>query len=113
MADEFEFWKAKCERLSNVGPRAASDLIKICSQETFPHVNFLFRLLLTLPTGIAEAERSFSTIKRLKNWLRSTMSQERLTSLALLHVHHNIDLDVEKVITRYAKTREHRSEFVL
>ena len=44
------------------------------------------RIYCTLPVTVAEAERSFSVLKRIKNYLRSTMCQMRLTSLGTLAV---------------------------
>ena len=38
----------------------------------------------------ATAERSFSCLKRIKNYLRSTMSQERLNNLTLLHIERDL-----------------------
>ena len=43
--------------------------------------------LLVMPATNAASERSFSALKRIKNYLRATMSQTRLNSLMLLHVH--------------------------
>ena len=45
----------------------------------------LVKLLLTVPVTSCTAERSFSGLKRLKTYLRSTMGQARLNHLALLH----------------------------
>ena len=53
----------------------------------FDEVEKLVRLLLVIPVASAEAERSFSALKRLKSWLRSTMSQQRLNNVAVCHVH--------------------------
>jgi len=50
----------------------------------FPQLEVLLRLLITLPIGISSAERSFSVLRRLKNYLRSTMEQQRTSDLALL-----------------------------
>lgn len=44
-------------------------------------------VLLVVPASAANAERSFSMLRRLKTWLRCTMSQARLTHLAILHCH--------------------------
>ena len=52
----------------------------------FPMITLLFRIYLTFPICNANSERSFLTIKRLKNWLRSSMGQERLTNVALLSI---------------------------
>jgi hypothetical protein len=40
--------------------------------------------LFTIPVTVASDERSFSKLKLLKNYLRSSMSQERLNGLATL-----------------------------
>ena len=39
---------------------------------------------------VASAERSFSKLKLLKTYLRSTMSQERLNGLALMSVNQEV-----------------------
>jgi hAT family C-terminal dimerisation region len=41
----------------------------------YEKVEKLVRLLLVAPASSAEAERSFSALRRLKTWLRSTMTQ--------------------------------------
>lgn len=46
----------------------------------------MVQLALTLPVGSATAERSFSAMRRIRNWLRSTMGQGRFSSLALLNI---------------------------
>ena len=56
----------------------------------FPHVEALIRLLLVNPASSATAERSFSSLRRLKSYLRSTCGQRRLTTLARCHVHKHI-----------------------
>ena len=43
-------------------------------------------VLVNLATS-ASVERSFSTARRLKTWLRSTMTQERFTNLTILNSH--------------------------
>ncbi|KAI5005826.1 hypothetical protein ZWY2020_033069 [Hordeum vulgare] len=52
--------------------------------DCFPNVLIAYRILFTVPMIVASAEHSFSKLKLLKNYLRSTMSQERLNSLATL-----------------------------
>ena len=45
------------------------------------------KLIPVMPTTNATSERSFSALKRIKSYLRSTMKQERLNSLMTIHVH--------------------------
>ena len=54
--------------------------------EYFPNACIFFRILLTIPVAIASAERSFSKLKLIKSYLKSTMSQERLSGLAILSI---------------------------
>ena len=57
------------------------------SRSMFNQVNKLLHIVLTIPVTTSTAERSFSTLRRLKTYLRSTMSQTRLNHLMLLHIH--------------------------
>ena len=56
----------------------------------------LLKLILVMPATNAIRERSFSALKRVKTFLRTTMTQRRLNHPILLHVHKdktdNIDL---------------------
>ena len=56
-------------------------------REQLSEVCKLFQLLLVMPATNAESERAFSSLRRVKSYLRSTMSQERLNHLMVLHIH--------------------------
>ena len=53
-------------------------------QETFSETVALLNILITTPMTTAEAERCFSTLKRIKTFLRNAMGQELLNALAML-----------------------------
>ena len=74
-------------------------------------VRRLFKLILVMPATNATSERSFSALRRLKNYLRSTMSQERLNHLMILHTHkeRTDSLDLKHVINDFIAGSEHRS----
>ena len=50
-------------------------------------ISTLGKLLLVMPATNAVSERSFSTLKRVKTYLRSTTGDSRLNHLMMLHVH--------------------------
>ena len=58
-------------------------------------------------------ERSFSALKFMKNYLRSTMTDERLNGLALLIIHSEITLDYDAVIDEFGKSNPQSSATVL
>jgi len=52
-----------------------------------PQVVTLLKLFLVVPATSASAERSFSLLRRIKTWLRSTTGQERLNHLAIINAY--------------------------
>ena len=56
----------------------------------FPEAIKLFKIALTVPVASASAERSFSVLKRIKNYLRSTIGQQRLNDLSILAIEQDL-----------------------
>ena len=56
---------------------------------SFPQLCKLLLLFLTIPVTVASAERSFSKLKIIKWYLRSSMAQERLDGLTLISIENN------------------------
>jgi hypothetical protein len=46
-------------------------------------------------------ERAFCAMKLIKNYLRNTMTDERMSVLALTYIHAKIDIKTEEVIDRF------------
>ena len=46
----------------------------------------VIKIFTVIPPTSCSAERSFSSLRRLKTYLRNTCGQERLSSLAILHI---------------------------
>ncbi|KAJ8335756.1 hypothetical protein SKAU_G00390980 [Synaphobranchus kaupii] len=59
--------------------------------EVFSETVTLLKILITTPMTTAEAERCFSTLKRIKTFLRNTMTQDRLNALAMLSMEKRLD----------------------
>lgn len=73
----------------------------------FPNFAIALRIFLTLPISVASGERSFSKLKIIKNYLRSTMAQERLTNLAIISIESDIseNLDMSQIINDFASKK--------
>ena len=56
-------------------------------RECFSEVVKVVKLILVMPATNAVSERSFSALRRLKSWLRTTTCQARLNWCMILHVH--------------------------
>lgn len=75
-----------------------------------PNIFVVYRILFTIPITVASAERSFSKLKLLKNYLRSTMSQERLNGLATLCIEKKLldDVNIEAIIDDFSSRNVRR-----
>ena len=69
----------------------------------FPSVSALLSIYPSLPCTSCEAERSFSALRRLKTYLRSTTSQKRLNHICLLNIlkEHVDSLELPAIVNRW------------
>ena len=76
----------------------------------YEQIEQLVRLLMVSPASSAQAERSFSALRRLKTWLRTSMSEVRLNSVAVCHTHqHLMDcLEIKPLMTEFASRSDLR-----
>jgi hypothetical protein len=74
---------------------------------SFPDLCTACFLFLTIPLMVASAERSFSKLKIIKNHLRSTMSQIRLSSLAIISIEKKIakEINTSNIISTLANKK--------
>ncbi|GBN68772.1 hypothetical protein AVEN_170701-1 [Araneus ventricosus] len=82
-------------------------------QTTFSETYKLLLIIVTIPMTTAKAERCFSTLKRVKTFLRSTMSEDRLSALAMLSIEKRMISDIpkfnENVINLFASKKRQTS----
>lgn len=75
------------KRVTNVRTIADAMLKSEIYQNMLSEVNKMLTLYFTFPVTTATAKRSFSSLCRIKTYLRSTMGACRLNSLLLMHIH--------------------------
>ena len=79
-------------------PSIDTILIKLC-------------VLLTMPVASATAEISFSVLRRLKTYVRSTMKNDRLSSLGLMHINRDFEVDLYKAMEVFVSAKTRRADF--
>ena len=89
---EVKLWHTHLEKLSI---KSVLDALDNCNKDLFPNVFKLLQIFATLPVTSCEHERSFSTLKRIKTYLRNSISQFRLNGLASLNIHRVVEVTVE------------------
>ncbi|XP_060836346.1 uncharacterized protein LOC132919011 [Rhopalosiphum padi] len=79
-------------------------------QCTFPNIEVVLRIYLVLMVSNCSGERSFSKMKLIKNRLRTSMTQRRLSELALLSIESDIlrSLDFSQVVEKFAATKSRK-----
>ena len=73
------------------------------------------RLYLTVPITTATSERTFSALRHVLPYLKSTMTEKRLNNFLLLYVHKELtdNLDLLKIGKDFINNEEHRKHFGL
>lgn len=61
--------------------------LNMVEREFFSEIIKVVKLILVMPATNAVSERSFSALRRLKTWLRTTTTQSQLNWCMLLHIH--------------------------
>ena len=81
--------------------------------EYFPNACIAFKILLIIHVTVASAKISFLKLKLIKSYLRSTMSQERLSELAILSIEKEIlaELECKNLISNFASQKTRKINF--
>uniref|UniRef100_A0A453AZZ7 HAT C-terminal dimerisation domain-containing protein n=1 Tax=Aegilops tauschii subsp. strangulata TaxID=200361 RepID=A0A453AZZ7_AEGTS len=79
--------------------------------DCYPNISIAYRILFTVPVTVASAERSFSNLKLLKNYLRSTITQDKLNGLATICIEEKLsdEIDIDPIISDFASRNVRRN----
>ena len=77
-------------------------------QELFPQTSRLLQLLLVMPATSATSERSFSSLRHIKTYLRTTMRQDRLNHLMMLYIHKNRNVSITDAMKEFVLSNDER-----
>lgn len=100
-------WKGRDNR-GDIIPDSLEATLKDIDKDAYVNIYSMLKVLITIPISSASCERSISSLRNLKNYLRNTMTQDRLNGLALMHAHRDMDFDLERIIDLFAELHPRR-----
>ena len=91
-------------------PFSLASAIKDSNWDLFPNIYVLLQLACTLPAISCKCEQSASVLKHFNTYIHASMGQERLSSLALLHIHYDHTINTDNVVNIYSCLHPRRME---
>jgi hypothetical protein len=70
-----KMWKLKLASSNLNLTKNGLEALDNCDEEVYPNIHFLLKIFVSLPVSTATPERSFSSLKRLKIYLRNAMKE--------------------------------------
>jgi hypothetical protein len=77
---------------------------------SYPNFYKLLQVALAIPIGSSKCERSISAMRRVRNYMRTTMGQDRFTQLCMLTIERDLvsQLNVTDLIDTFAENKNRR-----
>ena len=104
--DFFEFTlKQEINAVTSMNFDEDLDLLAIAKllKQDFPYVSKLIVIGASVWVSTSTAERSFSKLNLIKNYLRTKMKQERLSSIAIVSMNGDVSVETDKIIESFIK----------
>ena len=103
--------------LSDLATASQKELLQLfhtyCLQDAYPNCEIALWIFLTIPVTEASCEQSFSKLKIIKNYLRSSIGQERLSGLPIISIENGITetLSYERIINEVDSCKARKVKF--
>ena len=101
-------WMAKWIESSPAQFPDLETALRVATEASYPNIRLCMMVLLCMPVSTATAERSFSKMRRVKTYLRNTMTTETLSGLGLLNIYQDREINAEQVVDVFARRKERR-----
>ena len=106
---EITMWELKWRQTPLIKrPETLLDTLDSMPCIAYPNLYNVLCILCVMPVSTATAERSFSSMRRIKTYLRSTMTDESFSALALLHIHREMDINLDFVVQTFSNKKNRR-----
>ena len=103
---ELDIWEVYLlQKFGGKLPDRISSTLKetVTIKDTFPNIFCALCILGTVPVTICQCECFVFSLRHLKTYLHSTMAQDRLNELAVLHTHRNMKPPVDAIIDKFTR----------
>nr|CAH7735517.1 unnamed protein product [Callosobruchus chinensis] len=104
-----------CRRLNGALP-LLKFLMKNHLADTLKETKKLLEIVITIPMITSEVERCFSTLNRIKAFLRNSMTEDCLPALTMLSIEKKLISEIDnfndKVITNFANQKARRMDLI-
>lgn len=106
---ELSVWRRKWLRVdSKDRPSSLAKSLGACDRSRLPNLYVLLKIASCLPVTSCECERSFSVLRRLRPWLRASMTTPRLSSLALMNIHYGHEVNYKDIVKKFLELHPRR-----
>ena len=105
---QMDMWQVKWITFKGTLPTTLPELISATDKNMFPPIYVAIQILATIPVTACSCERSILGLRRMKSWMRNTMTEERLDSISVIMFNRDIKVDVDKVVDEFAAGNKHR-----
>ena len=111
---------ASFHRVRGLGYMTVSEMLETVHEndlfDMFPEFSNVVHILAVIPATSCSAERSFSALRRLKTYLRSTMGQQRVSNITLIniemaYVNSVVNNDMDRIIDIFGRRNGRDSYF--
>ena len=113
LGSELDLWEEQWTQSKTCLLDSVSTTLKLINFPCFQIIKNTLRILETLPVTSCSCQRSFSALFKLKMYNRSAICNERLSALALLYTHGEIDPDTQSILEKFVALGPHRLEIDL
>ena len=102
------YWKSEQQSKKKIPDSVTEVLSFLGLSRWFPNIRTMLCIVAVAPSSSNSCERSISRLRLIKTHLRANMTTERLSNLALMSIHRNIEIDPEEVLDIFSSKFPHR-----
>ena len=110
LAGELERWKRLWGNVDDPQtiPSNLVQALGSCDAESYRNIHHLLLIGCTLPITSAEAERTFSLLRRIKIYTRSTLTEDHFSDLAVMAMHYQERIPIQEVLEAFLQQHPRR-----